>query len=389
MWASYPKAAASGPRRPGVKEHSWRKIIEGGEGREGRRLARPPKEASLLVLRVRNDRGKLRAAAIVAGIGHKVISSSGWISRAFALRQSPIRSGRAGRSRFWRAATGVRAAATFLTATTTVVAAAAAVLAATTTAAARAASRRSGTTAATARRGSRRLENSSLRLSGWDGPTGRTTGNLRRWRGGSWGRCRPRDGRGRRRQRTARDHDAGPQVTLFSNGSLLALAKYAKVMAAAPEASLLGGVCIDLQDEVGAAPEALQLHRNKGGEGGVAIREVHFEMHCAIWAEEQGVTARSGTSDDAAVTAKHRCDVAMVKASRHPNHPHSGEGITRGPAIDKAATSRSPGDSFSEAAESQPVLGFPVREEFDHELGSDGSDKSGRQGARGHAEIVQ
>ena len=38
------------------------KMIDGGEGRDGSRFVRPPREASLLALRVRKDRGRLELA---------------------------------------------------------------------------------------------------------------------------------------------------------------------------------------------------------------------------------------------------------------------------------------------------------------------------------------
>lgn len=51
--------------------------MDGGEGRDGNRLARPPREANLLVLRVMKASGRLEAAvAVVVGARHPSMSSS-------------------------------------------------------------------------------------------------------------------------------------------------------------------------------------------------------------------------------------------------------------------------------------------------------------------------
>ncbi len=58
--------------------HSCKNMIDGGEGSDGLKLVSPPREASLLVLRVKKDRGRLQAAgiAVVVGARHSSVSSS-------------------------------------------------------------------------------------------------------------------------------------------------------------------------------------------------------------------------------------------------------------------------------------------------------------------------
>ena len=48
-----------------IKEHSCRKMTDGVEERDGRRFAKPAKEASFFVLRVRKENGRLW---VVAGL---------------------------------------------------------------------------------------------------------------------------------------------------------------------------------------------------------------------------------------------------------------------------------------------------------------------------------
>ncbi len=49
----------------GGKEHSCKKMTEGEEERDGRRFAKPAKEVSLFVLRVRKENGRLWVVAVV------------------------------------------------------------------------------------------------------------------------------------------------------------------------------------------------------------------------------------------------------------------------------------------------------------------------------------
>ena len=53
-------------------------------------------------------------------------------------------------------------------------------------------------------------------------------------------------------------------------------------------------------------------------------------MDSAIWALEQGIHARGGANNNAAMAAKDGRNEGMVKTSRDPNHTDSGEGISRG-----------------------------------------------------------
>ncbi len=49
----------------GGKEHSCRKMTDGVEGSDGRRFAKPAKDASLFVLSVRKENGRLWVVAVV------------------------------------------------------------------------------------------------------------------------------------------------------------------------------------------------------------------------------------------------------------------------------------------------------------------------------------
>ena len=147
------------------------------------------------------------------------------------------------------------------------------------------------------------------------------------------------------------DGQPGPQVALFSDGPLLLAAKLAQMVAATPVTPLDRVVSVDLEYKVWATTiVALQFHRNEGGKGRAALRELHFIMHSTIRAAQQLISALDGSRDDAAMDGHDVGEESEVKGSWDTDDPDLDIFVARGPSMDQAAVSCPPGHALQESA---------------------------------------
>ncbi len=115
---------------------------------------------------------------------------------------------------------------------------------------------------------------------------------------------------------------AGPQSTLVGDSALPLPAQHTKVVVASTAVATPRRVIrVDLKDKIWSSCTRLKLHGDKGGEGGEVGREVHFIVKCAIEAFEERVSAWGRSCDHLAMAGQDVSDEAMVKGSRHSNHP--------------------------------------------------------------------
>ena len=109
------------------------------------------------------------------------------------------------------------------------------------------------------------------------------------------------------------DRQPGPQVALFSDGSLLLAAELAQVVATTPVAPFDRVVGVDLENEVGATTIIdLQFHRNEGWEGRATFRELHLVVYSPIRAAQQLICALNRARDDTAMNGHDVGEEGMV-----------------------------------------------------------------------------